>query len=132
VTQSDKGGAQQKKILVVDDDPALLQMIERLLSTIAEVKCATDGLDALTIIQAGYIPDLIVTDVMMPRVDGIKLCQQVKKMPQTADVPVIMLTAKGHPKDVVTGINAGVRYYLTKPFKTAELVSKVKKTLRID
>jgi two-component system sensor histidine kinase ChiS len=131
VSETAKDGAHAKKILVADDDPALLQMIERILTEVGQVKCANDGLEALNIIQAGFVPDIVITDVMMPRIDGLKLCQQIKKMPQTADVPVIMLTAKGHPKDIVSGINAGVRYYVTKPFKTAELVAKVKKTLRI-
>lgn len=131
MSQPPTGSPQSKKILVVDDDPALLQMIERILSEVGEVKCASDGLDALRVIQSGFAPDIVVTDVMMPRMDGLKLCQQIKKMPETADVPVIILTAKGHPKDVVAGINAGVRHYVTKPFKTAELVAKVKKTLKI-
>jgi DNA-binding response OmpR family regulator len=131
VSQASKDGASVKKILVVDDDPALLQMIQRILAEVGEVKCANDGLEALNLIQAGLVPDIIITDVMMPRVDGLKLCSQLKKMPQTAEIPVIMLTAKGHPRDVVAGINAGVRHYVTKPFKTAELVSKVKKTLHI-
>jgi DNA-binding response OmpR family regulator len=131
VSQASKDGASAKKILVVDDDPVLLQMIRRILSEVGDVKCAGDGMDALSIIQAGYLPDIVITDVMMPRVDGLKLCSQLKQMPQTADIPVIMLTAKGHTRDVVAGINAGVRHYVTKPFKTAELVAKVKKTLRI-
>lgn len=131
MSQPPKDGASAKKILVVDDDPTLLQMIQRILLELGEVKCASDGMEALSVIQAGYLPDIIITDVMMPRVDGLKLCSQLKKMPQTAEIPVIMLTAKGHPRDVVAGINAGVRHYVTKPFKTAELVTKVKKTLHI-
>ena len=131
MSEPKKDSAPAKKILVVDDDAALLQMIQKILSEVGEVKCANDGLEAINLIQAGYLPDIVITDVMMPRVDGIKLCQQIKKMPQTVNVPVIMLTAKGQPKDVITGINAGVRYYLTKPFKTADLVAKVKKTLCI-
>lgn len=116
-------------ILIVDDDLALLNMIETMLSQIGKVTRATDGMEALELIQRGLRPDVIVTDLMMPRVDGIKLCEQVKKNPQTSKIPVIMLTAKGTPRNVIEGINVGARHYITKPFKTEELVSKVKKSL---
>ena len=118
-------------ILIVDDDLALLNMIETMLSQIGNVTRANDGMEALEILQRGLRPDVIVTDLMMPRVDGIKLCEQVKKNPQTSKIPIIMLTAKGTPRNVVEGINVGARHYITKPFKTEELLSKVKKTLGI-
>ncbi len=118
-------------ILIVDDDLALLSMIETMLSQIGNVTRATDGMEALELLQKGLRPDVIVTDLMMPRVDGIKLCEQVKKNPQTSKIPVIILTAKGTPRNVVEGINVGARHYITKPFKTEELLAKVKKTLRI-
>jgi DNA-binding response OmpR family regulator len=117
------------KILIVDDDFALLKMIETVLSQVGDVTRATDGLEALEILQRGYRPDLIVTDLMMPRVDGIKLSEQVKKNPQTAKIPIIILTAKGTSRDVIEGINVGARHYITKPFKTEDLLAKVKKTL---
>jgi CheY-like chemotaxis protein len=88
-------------------------------------------MEALELLQRGLRPDVIVTDLMMPRVDGIKLCEQVKKNPQTSKIPVIMLTAKGTPRNVIEGINVGARHYITKPFKTEELITKVKKTLGI-
>lgn len=116
-------------ILIVDDDVALLKMIETLLSQVGKVTLATDGMEALEILQRGFRPDVIVTDLMMPRVDGVKLCEQVKKNPETAKIPVIMLTAKGTPRNVVEGINVGARHYITKPFKTEDLLNKVKKAL---
>lgn len=118
------------KILVVDDDLTLLRMIETMLSQVGNVTCATDGMEALEIIKKGFHPDLIVTDIMMPRVDGLKLCEQIKKSPQTSKIPVIMLTAKGMPKDVIAGIKFGARHYITKPFKSEQLLDKVMKALK--
>jgi DNA-binding response OmpR family regulator len=74
-------------------------------------------------------PRLIVTDVMMPRLDGMQLVARLRAEPRLAAIPVIMLTAKGTPRDVIQGINSGVRHYITKPFKQDDLLSKVKKTL---
>jgi DNA-binding response OmpR family regulator len=120
---------ERPKILIVDDDFALLKMIETVLSQVGDVTRATDGLEALEILQRGFRPDLIVTDLMMPRVDGMKLSEQVKKNPQLSKTPIIILTAKGTPRDVVEGINVGARHYITKPFKTEDLLAKVRKTL---
>jgi len=66
----------------------------------------------------------------MPRLDGLALSKKMKENPNTARIPVIMLTAKGSPKDVIGGINAGARAYLTKPFKQEELLEKAKRALR--
>jgi CheY-like chemotaxis protein len=119
-------------ILIVEDDLDLLKMLTRMLEPIGDVVTATNGADALERILAGMRPDLIVTDVMMPRMDGLELARRLRNEPKTAKTPVIMLTAKNAPLDVIKGINAGARSYLTKPFKHEELVSKVKKALRLE
>jgi CheY-like chemotaxis protein len=119
-------------ILIVEDDLDLLKMLTRMLEPIGDVVTATNGADALERILAGMRPDLIVTDVMMPRMDGLELARRLRNEPKTAKTPVIMLTAKNAPLDVIKGINAGARSYLTKPFKHDELVSKVKKALRLE
>jgi CheY-like chemotaxis protein len=119
-------------ILIVEDDLDLLKMLVRMLEPIGDVVTATNGADALERILAGMRPDLIVTDVMMPRMDGLELARRLRNEPKTAKTPVIMLTAKNAPLDVIKGINAGARSYLTKPFKHEELVSKVKKALRLE
>ena len=118
-------------ILVVEDDPDLLRMLARMLSEFAVVTTAVDGEDAMLKVKGGLVPDLVLTDVMMPKVDGLELARLLKNEPSTTRVPVIMLTAKGTPLDVIKGINAGARSYLTKPFKHEELVDKVKKALRM-
>ncbi len=120
-------------ILVAEDDEALRKMVGHFLSDIAEVHLAADGRAALQWLQSRDTPpDLLVTDLMMPGLDGLTLVGQMKKDDKLKRTPVIMLTAKDRPTDVVTGINAGARHYITKPFKRDELVSKVKKVLRLE
>ena len=120
--------AARPRILVAEDDPDLLRMLEHVMRAIGDVVTAVDGLDALEKARATR-PDVIVTDVMMPRMDGVTLAKQLKETPALASVPVVMLTARTGPRDVIAGINAGARFYVTKPFKTEELVAKVRKAL---
>lgn len=117
------------RILVAEDDPEVLKMLEHVMKTIGDVVACKDGMEAWEQAQSGPRPDVVVTDVMMPRMDGLSLAKQLKSKPTLATVPVVMLTAKTGPRDVIAGINAGARFYVTKPFKTDELVSKVKKAL---
>ena len=108
-------------------------MIVHLLGDIADVTAANDGMEALVAIrEMPRMPDLIVTDLMMPRLDGLGLLKQVRSDENGKAVPIIILTAKARPTDVVTGINAGARHYLVKPFKREELLEKVRKVLRLD
>lgn len=113
------------KILVVEDDPDIRTLVGNVLSKTYEVHAAHDGLQALMAIEGGYKPDLIIADIMMPELDGITLVKALKKHSMTAAIPVIFLTAKSAPRDVIEGINVGARHYLTKPFKIDDLVRKV-------
>lgn len=117
------------QILVVEDDQDVRTLIVRLLSTIADVRDAADGRLAMHAILKGGRPDLIITDLMMPRMDGLEFTRELKKDANLQKIPIIMLTAKGGPKDLVEGINAGARHYMTKPFKPDDLIAKVKKLL---
>jgi len=121
-------GSARPRILVAEDDPDVLRMLEHVMKALGDVVTAFDGQDALEKAVAAR-PDVIVTDVMMPRMDGFTLAKQLKATPGLANVPVVMLTARTGPRDVIAGINAGARFYVTKPFKTEELVSKVRKAL---
>jgi len=117
------------KILVVEDDADLLHMIKTMLQTIGEVTLARDGQEALDLLKNSFRPDVIVTDLMMPRMDGLTLAKTLKGDPNVGNIPLVMLTAKSGPMDMITGINAGARHYVTKPFKAADLIDKVKKAL---
>jgi CheY-like chemotaxis protein len=117
------------RILVAEDDPDLLKMLEVVMRSIGDVVTAVDGQDALEKARTGPAPDVIVTDLMMPRMDGLALAKQLKTLPALSRVPVVMLTARTGARDVIAGINAGARFYVTKPFKTEELLVKVRKAL---
>ena len=117
------------KILVVEDDADLLQMIKTMLQAVGEITLARDGQEALDLLKSGFRPNVIVTDLMMPRIDGLTLAKMLKGDPNIGNIPVVMLTAKSGPMDMITGINAGARHYVTKPFKAADLIDKVKKAL---
>jgi DNA-binding response OmpR family regulator len=119
----------ETRILVVEDDAELLRMISKLLADMGEVITASDGLQAWDLLQEGPAPSLVITDLMMPGMDGITLSLKMKEERELARVPIIMLTAKGTPRDVINGINAGARHYITKPFKQAELLEKVSRAL---
>ena len=117
-------------ILVVDDDPDIARFVEvNLRSAGYEVVVAGDGEAALT--QASVLrPDLVLLDVMMPRLDGFEVAQRLRKNPQTANTSIIMLTAKALSGDKVTGLQSGADDYIIKPFDPIELLARVKGTLR--
>ena len=117
-------------ILVVDDDPDIARFVEvNLRSAGYEVVVAGDGEAALT--QASILrPDLVLLDVMMPRLDGFEVAQRLRKNPQTANTSIIMLTAKALSGDKVTGLQSGADDYIIKPFDPIELLARVKGTLR--
>ena len=117
------------KILVVEDDADLLQMIKTMLQAVGEITLARDGQEALDLLKSGFRPNVIVTDLMMPRIDGLTLAKTLKGDPNIGNIPLVMLTAKSGPMDMITGINAGARHYVTEPFKAADLIDKVKKAL---
>lgn len=115
------------KVLVVDDDLALSEMIGIVLKNhdYQPVFCA-DGALALEVFEDSA-PELILLDVMLPGLDGIEVCRQIRQLSQ---VPIIMLTAKTDTHDVVRGLESGADDYLTKPFKPAELIARMKARLR--
>lgn len=118
-----------RRILVAEDDSDLLLMLKRMLSPLGQVVTVSDGVAALETLQSDPDFDLLVTDLMMPRMDGLTLARRMKRDTKLSRIPVLMLTAKNTPKDVIAGINAGARHYVTKPFKHQELLDKVKRAL---
>ena len=117
-------------ILVVDDDPDIARFVEvNLRSAGYEVAVAGDGEEALDK-AAELRPDLVLLDVMMPRIDGFEVAQRLRRSPQTANTSIIMLTAKALSADKVTGLQSGADDYIIKPFDPIELLARVKGTLR--
>jgi diguanylate cyclase (GGDEF)-like protein len=117
-------------ILVVDDDPDIARFVEvNLRSAGYDVAVAGDGEQALERAQE-LRPDLVLLDVMMPRIDGFEVAQRLRRNPQTANTSIIMLTAKALSADKVTGLQSGADDYIIKPFDPIELLARVKGTLR--
>ncbi len=116
--------------MVVEDDPSIREMLTRSLGLEYSVYEASDGQIAFEMLgRMKPLPELLILDVMMPRMDGLTLASKLKAETPLRTVPIIFLTGRDSPKDVVQGINMGARHYLTKPFKIQELMAKVAKTL---
>jgi len=117
------------RVLVVDDEVNIVRLIQINLQRHGyEVETANNGAEALAKIRDSR-PDLLVSDVMMPEMDGFELLANVRRDPSLADLPVIMLTAKAQDADVMSGYKHGADMYLTKPFNPAELITFAKRIL---
>jgi DNA-binding response OmpR family regulator len=118
-----------KKILIADDEPNIVVSLEFLMKQRGYVvRVATDGEEALAAVGE-FGPDLILLDVMMPRVSGYDVCQKVRENPAWAAIRIIMLSAKGRDVEVTKGMAVGADAYVTKPFSTKDLIAKVAEML---
>jgi two-component system, OmpR family, alkaline phosphatase synthesis response regulator PhoP len=116
-----------RKILVVDDERHIVRLVEVNLQRAGyQVVTAYDGVEALEKVKSEK-PDMLVLDVMMPRKDGFEVLSELQGNPATADIPVIMLTAKAQDADIFKGWQSGVSSYLTKPFNPRELLTFVER-----
>jgi DNA-binding response OmpR family regulator len=119
-----------KRVLVADDEPDVLNLVSMNLKSAGfTVLQAEDGLSALQQARES-LPALIVLDLMLPEMSGLEVCKVLKKEPQTAQIPVIMLTAKAEEIDRIVGLELGADDYITKPFSPRELILRVKSVLR--
>ena len=119
------------RILIVDDNETNRDILRTRLGPQGyELIEAGDGEEALSMARQGH-PDLILLDVMMPKIDGIGVCRQLKSDPDLPFMPIVLVTAKADSKDVVAGLEAGADEYLTKPVDQAALVARVKSMLRV-
>lgn len=112
------------RVLVVDDNADMREYVGRLLRAQYHVEFACNGEEAMAII-ASSVPDLILSDIMMPRIDGIELLQILRARPETRTVPVIMISARAGEEASLEGLHAGADDYLAKPFTSAELIARV-------
>jgi CheY-like chemotaxis protein len=122
--------ASARVVMVVEDDASVREMVTRSLGAEYCVYEATDGVAALDMLARMNAPDLLLLDVRMPRMDGLTLAGRVRADARMKSVPIIFLSGLDAPRDVVNGINAGARHYLTKPFKMRDLVRRVDRALR--
>lgn len=118
------------RILVIDDDAAIAELVAINLEMAGyEVTHAEDGIKGQAL-AIQLLPDLIVLDLMLPRVDGFTVCQRLRRDDRTSDIPVLMLTALSQTQDKVEGFNSGADDYLTKPFELEEMLARVRALLR--
>lgn len=116
-------------ILVVDDEERVALSIERSLQPYYQVRVAYNGTDALKIARR-INPNLVILDIMMPGMDGLEVCREIRSDPILQAVPILFLTARGRVEDKIEGFEAGADDYLTKPFDVRELVLRVKAILQ--
>ena len=117
-------------ILAVDDEAHILELLSfNLEASGYRVVTAATGEDALTVCQQER-PAMVLLDIMLPGMDGMEVCRRLKGAPTTADIPIIMLTAKGEEVDKILGLELGADDYITKPFSVRELIARVKALLR--
>ncbi|MBK9927203.1 MAG: response regulator transcription factor [Anaerolineales bacterium] len=115
------------RILIVDDEPSVTDLIAyNLRKSLYDVQAVGDGREALRLARE-YKPDLILLDLMIPEVDGLDVCRELRK---SSDVPIIMITARGEEIDRVLGLEIGADDYITKPFSVRELMARIKAVLR--
>jgi phosphate transport system protein len=117
-------------ILVVQDEEDIQELVQYNLTNAAyRVSCVGSGEDALNQARSGK-PDLMVLDLMLPGVNGLEVCRRLKQDPSTAEIPIIMLTARGEESDIVAGLELGADDYVTKPFSLKVLLTRIKAVLR--
>jgi len=120
-------GHASQRILLVDDDPGIMAAVKHALTTHGyKMTTATDGVEALAAFER-ELPDLILLDLVMPRCDGLEVCQQIREFSAT---PIIVLSIKGSEADIVSVLDLGADDYLVKPFRLAELLARVRAVLR--
>jgi len=126
----DQSKGPRKSIVVVEDEPDILEVLSYNLRREGfDVDTSDDGENGLKLIKKKR-PDLVLLDLMLPRMDGLDICRAIKNDPNTETIPIIMVTAKGEESDLVLGLGIGADDYITKPFSPRELVARVKAVLR--
>jgi phosphoserine phosphatase RsbU/P len=116
---------EKKTVLLVDDAPANIQIVNSILKDIYKIRIATSGAKALELVKVTPPPDLILLDVMMPEMDGYEVCTRLKQDPETRDIPVIFLTGQTEVEDETKGFDVGAVDYIHKPFSPAVVKARV-------
>ena len=122
---------EKKILLLVDDEPSNIQVVNSILKETYKIRIATSGAKALELVKVAPAPDLILLDVMMPGMDGYEVCSRLKAEPQTHDIPVIFLTGKTETEDETRGFDVGAVDYIHKPFSPAVVRARVQTHLTL-
>ena len=131
VNNDEEATLARSKVLIVDDNAQNLELLVAYLDTLqCKVSTAADGLETLEKIRRDP-PDLILLDIMMPRMSGFEVCRKLKSDPATRDIPIIMVTALNELGDIERGVESGTDDFISKPVNRLELVTRVKSLLRV-
>jgi two-component system, OmpR family, KDP operon response regulator KdpE len=123
----EKAMKENRRILVVDDEPQILRVLSRSLASVGyEIRVASDGDEALAVLS-DWMPDLVITDLVMPKMDGLELCERLRAV---SPIPIIVLSASGEEHIKVEALDLGADDYITKPFSMDELRARVRAALR--
>lgn len=120
-----KGKSARRTILIVDDQPVNIQALSGLFMNDYNIKIATSGTKALDIIMTCKPPDIILLDIQMPEMDGMEALSRIRHMPTEMPPYILILTVMGEEEQIIAGLKAGANDYLTRPFKTGELIARV-------
>jgi DNA-binding response OmpR family regulator len=118
-----------KKILAIDDEKSIRFILENTFKKEFDISTCDNGLDALNKLQAGNLPDLIICDIEMPKMDGFEFIKKVRESGFFDDIPLIMLSGKEDSKDKIKCFESGADDYILKPFNPLELVARIKRRL---
>ena len=118
-----------KKLLLVDDKSTITNLLVQFLSSKYQIETKEDGLEALTWLQHGNMPDMIITDLQMPNMDGLELIKRLKESGYFKDIPIVVLSSKDSSADRVQCLKAGAEDYIVKPFNPEELLIRIEKIL---
>ena len=127
---NDTSPADKPKILIVDDTPTNLRILEEVLEEDYFISVAQSGVQALSVTEK-FVPDLILLDVNMPGIDGFETCRKLKSQEDTLNIPVIFITARAEPEDIIQGFKEGGVDYITKPFNHSEVLARVQTHLKV-
>src|SRR5438445_11179402 len=118
------------RVLIAEDDDSLRRLLElRIASDGYEVRCAEDGMEALEIVIKGWTPNIVVCDVMMPRLSGLTVCRELRDHAKTSRVPIILLTARCFDEDIQDVMRLGGITYMSKPFDFMRLIELLRALL---
>ena len=128
---SDVSDPSTAAVLIVDDNEQNLELVQAYLEDLGcQIRTARDGAEAIKLVEAEQ-PDVILLDVMMPRMSGFQACSRLKANPATKDIPIVMVTALNEVGDVERAVESGADDFLTKPVNKLELLTRVKSLLRV-
>jgi CheY-like chemotaxis protein len=116
-------------VLVIDDDTALLKMVNKLLTGRYMVSLAKSGMEAVSLLEKGFLPDIILLDIVMPFMNGYETLERLRNIPEAQDIPVVFLTGLSETGAELRGLQAGAVDYITKPFVKEILVARLAKHL---